>query len=900
MVGHAPTLAPNAAAAPRYAPHVPARAAALPPAPGAPRFVGRQRELRAGRAALAGPGAVLCGPAGSGRSALATALAPRPHARLIATPATAEQPLVALRGLADHLAADLDAVTAADAVRDALAGAGPAPLVVIDDLDHLDPASMAAITLLVAEGTVRLLGVRCTDQPAPPPVAALWRELGVARIDLEPLADADLLAMAADRLGGPLDGRLQVALLRIARGSPLLLHEVVAASLGADTIRSTNGLWHLVGELQLSDELHDRAETTLQGLDPVEREVVELVALAGRLPLALADAVLDARALERLERQGVLRVGVPAAPRAPLGDDADASPPVDEVEVASPVVASHVAGALARTARRRLAGVLADGARAIGAAADHGPLELRATVWDLDADRAPATEVLLRGARAAIELGDTALGERLATAANRSGDHTEAVLLASWCANEQGATKRAEAIVAAHQPAGDDAVVAVAIRQAEQAVWFRHDAAAGRRALERATPIVADPWPLAATAQQAVFDLLDGRIDDALAAATPLAEHPEPLIGSTAALARALALVMADRPLEARAVADAALERLQGPTPPLYIDPGVHVISLAFAHTGAGALAEADALTAAVYHHALGRPGIQAQGWGALVRADVLLARGQARDALLIGLEAEQRWREPGIDGLARWSATAVALAAADLGDRAAAEAALARAERFEVAPFRLFEPVLDRARSWVQHLAGDVPAAIDAMAATADRALADGRPALAAAAVHDLVRMGAADRAMPLAERLDDRSPTTALRRRLAAAASSGRAAELEAIGDELAELGAAGWAVEAWALAARAAPARAPVLRTRGEGALAGTGFASPLARALAEGGAGPGLTPREAEIASLVSLGMSNREIADRLVVSVRTVENHLHRAFAKLGVTSRHELQRTTEG
>jgi DNA-binding CsgD family transcriptional regulator len=411
---------------------------------------------------------------------------------------------------------------------------------------------------------------------------------------------------------------------------------------------------------------------------------------------------------------------------------------------------------------------------------------------------------------------------------------------------------------------------------------------------------VADPWPLAATAQQAVFDLLDGRIDDALAAATPLAEHPEPLIGSTAALARGLALVMADRPLEARAVADAALAQLEGPTPPLYIDPGVHVISLAFACTGAGALAEADALTAAVYDHALARPGIQAQGWGALVRADVLLARGQARDALLIALEAEQRWREPGIDGLARWSATVAALAAADLGDRAAAEAAVARAERFDVVPFRMFEPVLDRARSWVQHLAGDVPGAIDAMAAAATRALDGGRPALAASAVHDLVRMGAADRAQPLADRLDDRSPTTALRRRLVGAACRRDAAELEAVGDALAALGAAGWAVEAWALAARSAPARAPILRTRSEPALAGTGFASPLARALAEGADGPTLTPREAEIASLASLGLSNREIADRLVVSVRTVENHLHRAFAKLGVASRRELQRAPEG
>ncbi|HEY3691593.1 MAG TPA: helix-turn-helix transcriptional regulator [Pseudonocardiaceae bacterium] len=36
---------------------------------------------------------------------------------------------------------------------------------------------------------------------------------------------------------------------------------------------------------------------------------------------------------------------------------------------------------------------------------------------------------------------------------------------------------------------------------------------------------------------------------------------------------------------------------------------------------------------------------------------------------------------------------------------------------------------------------------------------------------------------------------------------------------------------------------------------------------------------------------SAGISNREIAQRLVVSVRTVENHLYRASTKLGTTDR---------
>jgi DNA-binding NarL/FixJ family response regulator len=51
---------------------------------------------------------------------------------------------------------------------------------------------------------------------------------------------------------------------------------------------------------------------------------------------------------------------------------------------------------------------------------------------------------------------------------------------------------------------------------------------------------------------------------------------------------------------------------------------------------------------------------------------------------------------------------------------------------------------------------------------------------------------------------------------------------------------------------------------------------------------------VTSREREIATLIGAGLSNREIAERLTVSVRTVEGHVYRACSKLNVADRDQL------
>ena len=138
---------------------------------------------------------------------------------------------------------------------------------------------------------------------------------------------------------------------------------------------------------------------------------------------------------------------------------------------------------------------------------------------------------------------------------------------------------------------------------------------------------------------------------------------------------------------------------------------------------------------------------------------------------------------------------------------------------------------------------------------------------------------------------------PRVGLAARFAEALRDGDAAELAAVSEEFERMGDVVAAVDAAAQAAIAY--RRQDLRGSALGC-------STRADALAEqcGGANTPalrqateplpLTDREREIAMLIGEGLSNREVAARLTLSLRTVENHIYKAMAKTGTASRDEL------
>ena len=207
-------------------------------------------------------------------------------------------------------------------------------------------------------------------------------------------------------------------------------------------------------------------------------------------------------------------------------------------------------------------------------------------------------------------------------------------------------------------------------------------------------------------------------------------------------------------------------------------------------------------------------------------------------------------------------------------------------------------------AEVWAAAAEGALSEAVAYARRAADLAATTGHAAVEVLARHTGVRFGdrtAADRLAALAAVLD--SPRAAISAAHATALAHDDGAGLDAAGVRWAGIGAMALAADAAAQAAvahRARGARGSALAAsaRADGWAAGcAGLRTPALLAAAR----PlPLTDREREMTMLASAGLTNRAIAERLCVSVRTVEGHLYRACGKLAVPNRAALAAVLAG
>jgi DNA-binding CsgD family transcriptional regulator len=393
-----------------------------------------------------------------------------------------------------------------------------------------------------------------------------------------------------------------------------------------------------------------------------------------------------------------------------------------------------------------------------------------------------------------------------------------------------------------------------------------------------------------------------GNYRAAIALATPLLNRASGRALVSACFAAATSLAAAGRTAGAIEATEHGLAvHLSLTGPPLPFGPHFHLMIRGAALNFAGWLAEAGALAGREYEKAIEEESVEAQAWFSWILAWVALNEGRAATAGSLAGESAAAFREFGWRLFVRCALMLRAHALALRGEAESARRVLEELDALGVPAEELGGPELLRARAWTAVAAGDVAEGRRHLDEAVEMARRGGGSVYESAALHDLARLGwAAEvgaRLQELAAVVE--GPLAPARASHAAALSARNPVELEDASVAFEELGAILLAAEAAADAAvvwrregdprRAAGAarRSGELAARCEGARTPSLVVGVPARAL--------LTERELEIARLAATGLGNKEIAARLSLSRRTVENKLHAAYEKLGVSGREALR-----
>ncbi|HEY7072050.1 MAG TPA: LuxR C-terminal-related transcriptional regulator, partial [Acidimicrobiales bacterium] len=714
-----------------------------------------------------------------------------------------------------------------------------------------------------------------------------WKDELCERVELDPLGPDGTGELVRDVLGGAVDPASVVQLAARSQGNVLFLRELVTGAVDDGQLRDDSGIWRLEGELTPSSRLTELVEATdLAGLDGDERALLEVVAVGEPVGATELAALADPSLAEDLERRGLLT--------GELDDDRV------RVHIAHPVVGDVVRARTPAVRAHAIAESLADAAARRGAT-DHDDV-MRLAMVGLSSGE-PDPDVLFDAAAIARDRSDLPRAEALARAAAGAGAGFDAALLAAQAAALQGRVEEADADLAALMAAATDD------RERSRAALARFDTAVVWSArddgdvLGRAAAAVDDPeWRDRLAVRRLALVLITEGPRAALDAAAGLPAPADPEAKAVGRVVRAIALVRTGRLDEALALTGT------DPAPPepgaetgegLGWSPWWHAVARISALLHAGRFAEADELAATHHASALARGAVDAQAAFAVLEPTAVADRGGVRTAVAGAREALALHRRLGRDILVRRDLIASALAHALAGDGAAAAEDLAELDDLDLPPVRRDEADLLQARAWAAVATGDLPGASDLLEQAVDRGVACGDLVGAAAALHALARLG---RAAAVRERLAAvaRGIDGELVPARVAHAEALAAADASALGDastRFEDLGAVLLAAEAAADAAvahqrggnrrlaAAAARRASELAARAE---------DPVTPALHAVETRAVLTPAERETAVLAASGRANKEIAEQLHLSPRTVENRLQRVYDKLGVAGRGDL------
>jgi DNA-binding CsgD family transcriptional regulator/DNA polymerase III delta prime subunit len=844
-------------------------------------------------------GVLLAGPAGVGKSRLATEVAKQLgglgfSAERLAVPSAAAPvpfgPFAPFLPDSGHVPGDmLGLLTQTRAAITERAGPLRRLLLLVDDAHNLDPGSAALVHQLVATGACSVLATVRTPDPAPEAVTALWKDGLAQRVELGPFDEPATQAVLSAFLGAPVTGATARRFWEISEGNALFLHELLLGAVGSGTLVDRNGIWSLCKPLAAPERLVELVASRLHATSQDVMGVLELLAAGEPLGMSFLERLADMDAVEAAERLRLVEVRE------------DGRRVV--VSLAHPVYGEVLRQQMPRSRSRRLFAVLASALEATGGRR-RGDL-LRLARWQLESGAPSNPALLVRAAMRANEVRDFELGARLARRALELGGSVEAGVRLGEANFKCGRHEEAESVFASLVPlcTNDSDRALLANARVYNLGQLLGDKPAATAVLDEALASATEAEPRhLLLGQLATTRLMAGEPEEALVPARELMASSDDRAVARGCYVGSMSLALLGRTDEAIAVSSvgcAARDRLDAAVPGNQALQArtAELIGTIMAKTADGELegAEADALSS--YHVSVASADQDGQATHLLLRGIILVEQGRLADACRVFLEGATINRDINDLPALWWCTAGLALAEGMAGRSEAAAAAAAEVARMPGSWMHMFAyDLVGRGLAWAKAAAGEMSAAREVLRDNAQAAAAVNQRIAEARLLHDIARLGNPSSVAPRLAELAGltTSPLVAARARHALAAASASASELEGSAEALETLGASLLAAEAWLAASQAHRSRGSIRSANAASRRAGgclVRCGDVRTPALVRGEEVDRLTPREREVAALAAAGNPSREIAEKLFLSVRTVDNHIQSAYYKLGVTSR---------
>ena len=195
-------------------------------------------------------------------------------------------------------------------------GEGARLLLIVDDAHDLDEGSTQILAELVTAGWARLVATSRPRPGLPAALLQLWYDGLAERLELHPLEPETVTELAEKSLGGAVMSGAAEVLHAMSGGNPLLLHCLLEDSKADGNLVRRNGVWLLTRAISGSGErLAEVVRNRVLRTSEAEREAMYVIALSEPVPAAVLDSQVGRDTVRALmDNRLVVSVNGPGGP----------------------------------------------------------------------------------------------------------------------------------------------------------------------------------------------------------------------------------------------------------------------------------------------------------------------------------------------------------------------------------------------------------------------------------------------------------------------------------------------------------------------------------------------------------------------------------------------------------